>query len=339
MVKILSSQFISKRIMKPIIALTRKLPQSIETRMAELFELIPNQSDIPLTQQQLARLFHSADVVVPTIGDVIDASMIAQAGEKLTLIANYGVGIDHIDIRSATMRRITVTNTPHVFTEDTADFVMALLLLMPRKIIQGIHIMQQNQWQGWSPTGLLGHSIAKKTFGIIGLGHVGQAVAKRAKSFGLKVIYHNRRQLPLAHEQELNVTYYDNLDKLLSQSDFISIHCPATPATYHLLSKRRLDLIKQSAYLINTARGDIIDEEALLQKVIDKKIAGVALDVYQSEPHINPQWRLHDNVLLLPHLGSATYESRIAAGQRLMINIQTHLSGHAAPDRIPLSAL
>ena len=325
--------------MKPIIALTRKLPHIIEARMAEIFDLINNPTDTPLPPQQLTYLMSIADVIVPTIGDILDASIIAHSSEKMTLIANYGVGIDHIDIRSATMRRITVTNTPDVFTQDTADCVMALLLAMPRRLMQGIDIMKNNAWQGWSPTGLLGHSISNKTFGIIGLGHVGQAVAKRARHFGLNVIYHNRRQLSAAQEADLNVTYCDTLDRLLSTSDFISVHCPSTPATYHLLSKRRLDLIRSDAYLINTARGDIIDEAALLQKVADKKIAGVALDVYEAEPHINPQWRLHDNVILLPHLASSTHESRIAAGQRLLINIQTHLSGHAAPDRIPLSRL
>lgn len=325
--------------MKPIIALTRKLPEAIETRMAEIFDLISNPTDVPLEASQLFSLMQTADVLVPTIGDIIDSSVIAQANDKMTLIANYGVGVNHIDIRSAMMRHITVTNTPDVFTEDTADCVMALLLAMPRRLIQGIDIMRHNLWQGWSPTGLLGHSIKGKVFGIVGLGQVGQAVAKRAKHFGLRVIYHNRRQLSASQEKELSVTYCDNLDKLLSKSDFISIHCPSTPVTYHLLSKAKLDLIRPEAYLINTARGDIIDEEALLQKVADKKIAGVALDVYEAEPHIDPQWRQYDNVILLPHLGSATYEARIAAGHRLIMNIQKHLDGHAAPDRIPLSQL
>jgi glyoxylate reductase len=324
-------------IMKPIVALTRKLPHAIHVRMQELFDLIANQSDTPLSRQQMMRFFQISDVVVPTIGDIIDASLIAHAGERLRLIANYGVGVDHIDIRTATMRRITVTNTPNVFTQDTADCVMAMLLIMPRKLLQAVHIMKQSEWSGWSPTGFLGHSITGKTLGIIGLGAIGQAVAQRAKQFGLRIIYHNRRQLPHSKEQELGVTFCSHLDQLLIQSDFITLHCPSTPSTYHLLSARRLELIREDAYLINTSRGALIDEEALLKKIIHHKIAGVALDVYEQEPHINPLWRQLNNVILLPHLSSATIEGRHLAGQRLILNIQTHLSGRAAPDRIPLS--
>lgn len=324
---------------KPIVTVTRKLPDTIEARMQTLFDVRLNKDDHPLTRAELMTAVKESHILVPTIGDVIDANLLAHTGENLTMIANFGTGFDHIDVRSARQRHITVTNTPDVFAEDTADMTIAMLLALPRRIIEGIQMMQTGSWQGWSPLGLVGRRIAGKTLGIIGLGRVGEAVARRAKAFGLKIIYHNRKPLPKSLETELGAVYYENLDPLLIASDFVSVHCPHTPATYHLLSARRLDLMRPDAYLINTSRGEVIDEKALVRKLKNKSLAGAALDVYQAEPHINPDFRGLENILLLPHMSSATIEGRKSAGERVIVNIQTHLSGHAPPDRILPSML
>lgn len=319
---------------KPIVVVTRKLPDAIETRMMELFDVRLNLDDQPMSSTDLANAVKTATVLVPTVTDKIDAKILAQAGPDLRLIANYGAGVDHIDLASARQRGITVTNTPDVLTEDTADMTMALLLAVPRRLTEGERAVRTGDWGGWSPTWMLGHRIYGKRLGIIGMGRIGQAVARRAKGFGLSIHYHNRRRVPEAVENQLEATYWESLDQMLARVDFISVNCPHTPATYHLLSARRLKLLRQNAVIINTARGEIIDENALTRMLVAGEIGGAGLDVFEHEPAVNPKLIALDNVVLLPHMGSATHEGRIDMGEKVLINIKTFVDGHAPPDRV-----
>ncbi|MCB1474609.1 MAG: D-glycerate dehydrogenase [Rhodobiaceae bacterium] len=325
--------------MRPLVIVTRKLPDVVETRMRELFDAELNIEDVPMTQSAMMEAVRRADVLVPTVTDRIDAGVLAQAGPKLKLIANYGNGVDHIDVESANRRGITVTNTPGVLTEDTADMAMALILAVPRRIHDGIKALEAGEWKGWAPTWLLGHRINGKRLGIIGMGRIGQAVARRAKAFGMQIHYHNRRRLSPAVETELEATYWDSLDQMLARMDVISVHCPHTPATYHLLSARRLKLLRPEAYVVNTARGEVIDENALARMIDAGDLAGAGLDVFEHEPAINPKLVAAPNVLALPHMGSATIESRIDMGEKVIINIKTYADGHRPPDRVLPSSL
>ena len=323
---------------KPLVVVTRKLPDSTETRMRELFDTRLNLDDTPMTPDQLAEAVRSADILVPTVSDEITADILNQADTRLKLIANFGNGVDNIDVAAAIARGITVTNTPKVLTEDTADMTMALLLAVPRRLIEGAAILTEGRdWPGWSPTWMLGHRIGGKRLGIIGMGRIGQALARRAHAFGLQIHYHNRRPVAPQIEEELGATYWDSLDQMLARMDFISVNCPHTPATFHLLSARRLKLIRKDAYIINTARGEIIDETTLTKLLEDGEIAGAALDVFENEPAVNPKLvRLAKagKVVLLPHMGSATIEGRVEMGEKVMINIRTFLDGHRPPDRV-----
>src|SRR5712672_2372639 len=321
---------------KPLVVVTRKLPDSIDTRMRELFDTQLNLHDTPMTAAELADTVKNADVLVPTVTDRIDASVLSKAGDKLKLIANYGNGVDHIDVSTALSRGITVTNTPGVLTEDTADMTMALMLAVPRRLAEGSSILSTDKpWSGWSPTWMLGHRIWGKRLGIIGMGRIGTAVARRARAFGLQIHYHNRRRVAEEIEQELEVTYWDSLDQMLARMDIVSVNCPHTPATYHLLSARRLKLLKPSAYIVNTARGEVIDENELARMVEAGQIAGAGLDVFENEPAINPKLLASDRVVALPHMGSATIEGRIDMGEKVIINVKTFLDGHTPPDRVP----
>ena len=319
---------------KPVVVVTRKLPDAIETLMMELFDVRLNLDDKAMSSADLAEAMKTADVLVPTVTDKLDAKLLAQAGENLRLIANYGAGVDHIDLASARQRGITVTNTPDVLTEDTADMTMALLLAVPRRLAEGERTLRTGDWSGWSPTWMLGHRIYGKRLGIIGMGRIGQAVARRAKGFGLSIHYHNRRRVPEAVENDLEATYWESLDQMLARMDFVSVNCPHTPATYHLLSARRLKLLRPNAVIINTARGEIIDENALTRMLVNGEIAGAGLDVFEHEPAVNPKLLALDNCVLLPHMGSATQEGRIDMGEKVLINIKTFVDGHAPPDRV-----
>ncbi len=323
---------------KPLVVVTRKLPDSTETRMRELFDTRLNLDDTPMTREQLAEAVRTADILVPTVSDVISAEMLSQPDIRLKLIANFGNGVDNIDVAAAIARGIMVTNTPKVLTEDTADMTMALLLAVPRRLIEGSLILTEGKdWPGWSPTWMLGHRIGGKRLGIIGMGRIGQALARRAHAFGLQIHYHNRRPVAPQIEEELGATYWDSLDQMLTRMDFISVNCPHTPATFHLLSARRLKLIRKDAYVINTARGEVIDEATLTKLIEDGEIAGAALDVFENEPAVNPKLvRLAKagKVVLLPHMGSATIEGRVEMGEKVMINIRTFLDGHKPPDRV-----
>jgi glyoxylate reductase len=323
----------SKR--KPLVVVTRKLPDVVETRMRELFNTKLNPDDKPLSQAELSAAVQEAEVLVPTVTDRIDKAVIMQAGEQLKLIANFGTGVDNIDVETALTRGITVTNTPGVLTEDTADMTMALILAVARRIIEGAQVIgPDNSWQGWSPTWMLGHRIFGKRLGIIGMGRIGQAVARRAKAFGLQIHYHNRKPVHAAVEEQLEATYWESLDQMLARVDIVSVNCPHTPGTYHLLSARRLKLLKPHAIIVNTARGEIIDENALARMLETGELGGVGLDVFEHEPAVNPRLLKSKKSVLLPHMGSATLEGRIDMGEKVIINIKTWVDGHKPPDRV-----
>ena len=328
---------------KPLVVVTRKLPDSVETRMRELFDARLNIEDAPMSKADLVEAVKSADVLVPTVTDRIDGELLASAGERLKLIANFGNGVDNIDVPAAVKGGITVTNTPRVLTEDTADMTMALILAVPRRLAEGAAVLiSEQEWSGWSPTWMLGHRIWGKRLGIIGMGRIGQAVARRARAFGLQIHYHNRNRVPVEVEDELEATYWDSLDQMLARMDIISVNCPHTPATYHLLSARRLKLVRPEAYVVNTARGEVIDEATLARLIEAGGIAGAGLDVFEREPAINPRLvklARAGKVVLLPHMGSATVEGRIEMGEKVIINIKTFMDGHKPPDRVLPSSL
>ncbi|HET9068741.1 MAG TPA: D-glycerate dehydrogenase [Amaricoccus sp.] len=316
------------------VVVTRRLPSPVEARMQELFDVELNSDDHPMTSEELARAMAKADVLVPTITDRIDAKLLAQAGPGLRLIANYGAGFDHIDVATALQRGIMVSNTPGVLAEDTADMAMTLILAVPRRLPEGAVMMQKGEWEGWSPTALMGHRIAGKKLGILGLGRIGRAVARRARSFGLEIHYHNRRRLHPDIEAELGATWWESLDQMLARIDILSINVPHTPSTFHLMNARRLKLMKPTAYIVNTARGEVIDENALTRMLRAGELGGAGLDVYEHRHDINPRLRDLPNVLLLPHMGSATFEGRLEMGEKVIINIKTFADGHRPPDQV-----
>src|ERR1700748_450070 len=328
---------------KPLVVVTRKLPDSVETRMRELFDARLNLDDTPLSEEQIAEAVRTADVLVPTVTDEITEELLKQPDCKLKMIAHFGNGVDNIDVVAAHARGIPVTNTPKVLTEDTADMTMALILAVPRRMVEGTSILTEGKnWPGWSPTWMLGHRIGGKRLGIIGMGRIGQAVARRARAFGLQIHYHNRRPVAPRIAEELGATYWESLDQMLARMDIISVNCPHTPATYHLLSARRLKLIRKEAYIVNTARGGVIDEDMLIKLIEAGDIGGAGLDVYENEPAVNPKLvRLarQGKVSLLPHMGSATIEGRAGRGEKVMITIRTFLDKHKPPDRVLPSML
>ena len=327
---------------KPLVVVTRKLPAVVETRMRELFDARLNVDDTPMDQAALVEAVKTADVLVPTVTDRIDAGIIAQAGDQLRLIANFGNGVDNIDVASAVARGITVTNTPGVLTDDTADKTIALILAVARRIAEGSHVIPDDEWAGWAPTWMLGRRITGKRLGIVGMGRIGQAVARRAAAFGLSIHYHNRRRIDAKIEDRLEATYWDSLDQMLARMDIVSVNCPHTPATYHLLSARRLKLMKPDAILVNTARGEIVDETALSRMLEAGELGGAGLDVFESEPAVNPRLlKLARNhrVVVLPHMGSATHEGRADMGEKVIVNIRTFMDGHKPPDRVLPSML
>jgi glyoxylate reductase len=327
---------------KPLVVVTRKLPSVVETRMCELFDTRLNVDDRPLTNAELAEAMRMADVIVPTVTDRIDTALIEQAGPQLRLIANFGNGVDNIDVGAAIARGMTVTNTPGVLTEDTADMTMGLILAVARRVVEGAKLIPTGEWTGWSPTWMLGSRITGKRLGILGMGRIGQALARRAKAFGLQIHYHNRRRVAQATEEALEATYWDSLDQMLARMDIVSVNCPHTPATYHLLSARRLKYLRPHAIIINTARGEVIDEIALTRMLETGEIAGAGLDVFEHEPAISPKLvklAITGKVTLLPHMGSATQEGRIDMGEKVIINVRTFMDGHRPPDRVLPSML
>jgi glyoxylate reductase len=321
------------------VVVTRKLPETVEARMRELFEVELNPTDQPMSAEALAAAMTRADVLAPTVTDRIDAAALAHAGPNLKLIANFGAGFDHIDVAAATARGIAVTNTPGVLTEDTADMAMALILASLRRMVEGVRAVEHGDFLGWTPTWMLGRRVRGKALGIVGMGRIGQALARRAKAFGLAIHYHNRKPVPPRIAQELDATYWESLDQMLARMDVVSVNCPHTPATYHLLSARRLKLLQPHAVLVNTARGEIVDENALAQLLADGALAGAGLDVFEQEPTVNPRLLKLPNVVLLPHMASATVEARADMGDKVIINIKAFQDGHRPPDRVLPSML
>ncbi len=316
------------------VVVTRRLPDPVETRLKELFNVELRDPDSKMTREELAAAMRRADVLVPTITDHIDAALLAQAGEKLKLIANYGAGVDHIDVQSARQRGVLVSNTPGVVTEDTADMTIALMLAVTRRIPEGLAEMQAGDWGGWSPMAHLGGRIGGKRLGILGMGRIGQAVAKRAQAFGMQIHYHNRKRLRPEVEEPLEATFWESLDQMVARMDVISINCPHTPSTFHLMNARRLKLMKPSAVIVNTSRGEVIDENALTRGLRAGELAGAGLDVFEHGHQINPRLRELPNVVLLPHMGSATLEGRVEMGEKVIINIKTFADGHRPPDQV-----
>lgn len=321
------------------VVVTRRLPQEVETRLGELFDVRLRDNDVPMTRAELVEAMKVSDVLVPTITDTVDAAMIGQAGDRLKLIANYGAGVDNIDVATARQRGILVSNTPGVLTEDTADMTMGLILAVTRRLPEGLSAMQAGQWAGWSPTAFLGGRIAGRRLGILGMGRIGRAVARRASVFGMQIHYHNRRRLRTEVEDEMQATWWDSLDQMVSRVDVLSINCPHTPSTFHLMNARRLKLMKPDAVIVNTSRGEVIDENALTRMLRAGDIAGAGLDVYEHGTRVNPRLRELPNVVLLPHMGSATRESRVEMGEKVIINIKTFDDGHRPPDQVVPSML
>ena len=316
------------------VTVTRRLPQAVESRLSELFDVVLRDVDVKMTREELAAALRDTDVLVPTVTDQIDASLLAQAGPRLRLIANYGAGVDHIDVASARERGIQVSNTPGATTDDTADMTIALMLAVTRRIPEGLAEMQAGRWEGWAPTAHLGGRIAGRRLGILGMGRIGQAVARRADVFGMQVHYHNRRRLRPEIEEELKATYWESLDQMLARVDVLSINAPHTPSTFHLLNARRLKLMKPSAVIVNTSRGEVIDENALTRMLRAGDLAGAGLDVFEHGHEINPRLRDCPNVVMLPHMGSATVEGRLEMGEKVIINIKTYADGHRPPDLV-----
>ncbi len=316
------------------VVVTRRLPEAVETRMKELFDVQLRDDDTPMSRGELVDALAHADVLVPTLSDEIDAGLIAQAGPQMRLIANYGAGVDHIDVATARQRGILVSNTPGVLTDDTADMTMALMLAVTRRIPEGLSLMNEGTWTGWSPTALLGGRVGGRRLGVLGMGRIGQAVARRARAFGMQIHYHNRRRLRPEIEERLEATYWESLDQMVARMDVLSINCPHTPSTFHLMNARRLKLMKPDAVIVNTSRGEVIDENALTRMLVAGDLAGAGLDVYEHGTAVNPQLRELKNVVLLPHMGSATREGRAEMGEKVIINIKTFADGHRPPDQV-----
>ncbi len=316
------------------VVVTRQLPEPVETRMKELFDVELREDDTPMRPEELAAAMKGADVLVPTLCDTIDARMLAGAGDRLKLIANYGAGVDHIDVATARQRGILVSNTPDVTADDTADMTMALILAVTRRIPEGLALMQAGEWQGWSPTALLGGRISGRRLGILGMGRIGQQVAARARAFGMQIHYHNRKRLHPDIEAAHEATYWESLDQMVARMDVISVNCPHTPSTFHLMNARRLKLMKPDAVIVNTSRGEVIDENALTRGLRAGEIAGAGLDVFEHGTDVNPRLRELKNVVLLPHMASATTEGRIEMGEKVIINIKTFDDGHRPPDQV-----
>ena len=317
------------------VTVTRKLPDAVETRLSALFDVVLNNADDrPMTAEELIAAARETDVLAPTLGDRLDKAFFAAAGDRLKLVANFGAGVDHIDVAAALAHGVTVTNTPSVLAEDAADMAMALILAVPRRLVEGVRALEDGAFHGWSPTWMLGRRVRGKKLGIIGLGRVGQAVARRARAFGIEIHYHNRAPINPHVEEELEAAYWESLDQMLAHVDMVSVNCPHTPATFHLLSRRRLELLQPHAYIVNISRGEIIDEAALADMIAEGRLGGAALDVFELEPRPNPKLLAAPNVVLLPHMASATVESRIEMGERVIINIKMFADGHKPPDRV-----
>ena len=324
----------TRRCAHPKVIVTRALPDVVMRRLDELFDLTANAEDVPLSRDALAAAMADCDVLVPAVTDTIDAALIAAAGPRLRLIANFGAGVNHIDLKAARARGIIVTNTPGVLTEDTADMTMALIVSVPRRLAEGEKLVRSGEWKGWSPGGMLGYRIGGKALGIVGMGRIGQAVARRARAFGLSIHYHNRHRLPKVVEAELNAVWHPNLDELLGAIDILTIHTPLNADSRDLIDARRIALLRPHVYVINASRGGILDEDALVEALENGRLAGAGLDVWRHEPEIDPRLLALPNVVMTPHMGSATWEGRVASGEKVIANIRMWADGHRPPDQV-----
>jgi glyoxylate reductase len=312
----------------------RRLPDAVETRMRASFDARLNSDDAALGGAALEAALGGCDVLVPSVAEPVDARLIAAAGPRLRLIANFGAGVDNIDLDAARAQGIAVTNTPGVLTEDTADIALALMLMAARRLGAAERALRRGAWRGWGPTDGLGTSLTGRRLAIVGMGRIGQALARRAKALGMRIDYHNRRRLDGDTEAALGARYRPELDPMLAEADVVSLHAPYSPATHHLIDRRRLALLGAQAYLINTARGAMIDEAALIEALETQAIAGAGLDVYTDEPRVDARLAALENVVLLPHVGSATVETRTAMGMKVVENILAFAEGRALPDRV-----
>jgi glyoxylate reductase len=310
---------------------TRRLP-GVEPAMRARFDAVLNEHDRKLTRDELIAGMRECDVLVPCVTDRIDGEMIAAAGARLGLIANFGAGVEHLDLAACADAGIQVSNTPHTFTDDTADITMALILGAARRLGEGVRLIAGQTWDGWAPSALLGSALSGKVLGIVGMGAIGQALAQRARGFGMRIAYHNRR--PLDPALEHGGRFVGELDALIAEADFLSLNCPATPETKGLLDARRIALMKPGSFVINSGRGDLIDEDALVAALASGHLAGAGLDVFKGEPAIDPRLAEMPQVFGLPHLGSATVEGRTAAGEKIIANIEAWLVGGKLPDGV-----
>jgi glyoxylate reductase len=322
------------QIARPRVIVTRKLPESVEARMRELFDVRLNEADVSMDRDALAAAIADADVLVPTLTDAIDADLIGRAGARLKLIANFGNGVDHVDLGAARARGIIVTNTPGVLTDDAADMAMALILAVPRRLSEGERLVRSGDWHGWGPTAMLGRRVSGKALGILGMGRIGQAIAMRARGFGMKIHYHNRRRLPDVVERAVDATWHERLDDMLTEIDLLSINCPHNASTHRLIDAGRLELLGRGGFLVNISRGQVVDEPALIAALEKGTIAGAGLDVFAHEPAVDPRLLARDDVVLLPHMASATIEARHATGEKVIANIRMWADGHRPPDQV-----
>jgi len=320
---------------RPKVVITRKLPRAVEERAASLFDAQLNAQDKPLTPEQLVDAMRGADGLLPTVTDKVSADVLGVSGRRVKIVSNFGVGFNNIDVAAAKTNGVVVTNTPDVLTDDTADIAITLMLMVARRTGEGERHVRGGEWTGWRPTHMLGARVSGKTLGLIGIGRIGKAVARRAHhGFGMRVIYHDPYPISEADARALGVERRDTIEDVLRESDFVSLHCPATPDTKHLMNAPRFQAMKPEAFLINTARGDVVDEAALIDALRSHTIAGAALDVFEREPQVPSALVAMDNVVLLPHLGSATEETRVAMGNRALDNLEAFFRGDPPRDRV-----
>ena len=320
---------------KPVAIVTRKWPEENEKRLKELFDVQLNESENPFTAEELKSALQNCDVLMPTVTDKITADILSVENRRANMIGNFGVGFNHIDINAAKEQGITVSNTPSVLTDCTADIAMSLLLMVARRVGQGERELRSDNWTGWRPTHLLGTKVTGKKLGVIGFGRIGQAVAKRAHfGFDMDIQYWDPYDIPADVTKKFNATKLDTIEDVCKECDFVSINCPATKETFHLMNKERFELMKPSAFVINTARGDIIDEKALVDALVNKEIAGAGLDVFETEPNLPTELKTLENVVSFPHLGSATIETRIAMGDTAINNALAYFDGKDLPNKV-----
>jgi lactate dehydrogenase-like 2-hydroxyacid dehydrogenase len=320
---------------RPKVLLTRRWPEPVERRLGERYEVSLNSSDEPMTAEAISEALRDFDAVCPTVSDVVDAKVLERGRGQARIIGNYGVGVNHIDLEACRRLGLVVTNTPDVLTDATAELAILLMLIAARRAGEGERELRAGEWIGWRPTHMVGAEVTGATLGLIGFGRIAQATARKAHhGLGMRILYNSRRRATPEIEAECGATFVPGVDELVAQADFVSLHCPGGPETHHLMDARRLGLMKPTAFLINTARGTVVDEAALAQALAGRRIAGAGLDVYEREPRVDESLKTLENVVLLPHLGSATVQTRTAMGLRVAKNLDAFFDGEPPPDRL-----